>query len=537
MTPALSLRTRWMAATLLLLAFFLAFYRTAWVAEDAFITFRVIDNWIAGHGLRWNIDERVQVFTHPLWMFLLSPLVWLSSDPYWSSIGLSAALMLVFCLLCLKAMGGPHLRSLLALSTLLWCQAFVDYSSSGLENPLTHVLLVLFFIAWKTEHPHRVLRLSALSALLFLNRPDAVVLVAPALVASLAASRDKPAVLVRQFLPGLLPAVLWTLFSLFYFGSPVPNTAIAKVLNGLTAAQSAQQAWNLVVHAYEYDLPTLVTILAGLGFGLTRAALRPIAAGIALWFGYLVYVGGDYMAGRFLAGPLVFSILVLGTVGLSSLYTVTWALLLVASTGALHATVLSPISYQQRFVMPSGIANERGFYYQELGMRRVLEHHSWKLHPWFVEGDKLRKQPPAVYAKCNIGMTAFAAGSQATWIDPLALAEPFLARLPARSNSRVGHYERAFPEGFLTARATGSNTLAEPALQRLWTDIRLATSANLFSLERLASIKRLNLDKKLYVPEHFDRDAVGIPGHPVTSRSQTSCMGYPGEVQFTLRLQ
>ena len=34
----------------------------AWVADDAFITGRVIENLVAGHGLRWNTDERVQVF-------------------------------------------------------------------------------------------------------------------------------------------------------------------------------------------------------------------------------------------------------------------------------------------------------------------------------------------------------------------------------------------------------------------------------------------------------------------------------------------
>ena len=42
----------------------------AWVAEDAYITFRVIENAFSGYGLRWNIHERVQVYTHPLWMLL-----------------------------------------------------------------------------------------------------------------------------------------------------------------------------------------------------------------------------------------------------------------------------------------------------------------------------------------------------------------------------------------------------------------------------------------------------------------------------------
>ena len=40
-----------------------AFVRTAAVTEDAFITFRVIDNALHGYGLVWNAGERVQPYT------------------------------------------------------------------------------------------------------------------------------------------------------------------------------------------------------------------------------------------------------------------------------------------------------------------------------------------------------------------------------------------------------------------------------------------------------------------------------------------
>jgi hypothetical protein len=56
----------------LFLLYVLAFIRNAWICDDAYITFRTVDNFIQGYGLRWNIQERVQTYTHPLWMFLLS---------------------------------------------------------------------------------------------------------------------------------------------------------------------------------------------------------------------------------------------------------------------------------------------------------------------------------------------------------------------------------------------------------------------------------------------------------------------------------
>ena len=53
------------AATFFLLLLIL--YQTT-LTIDALITFRVIDNFVHGYGLRWNIAERVQAYTNPLWM-------------------------------------------------------------------------------------------------------------------------------------------------------------------------------------------------------------------------------------------------------------------------------------------------------------------------------------------------------------------------------------------------------------------------------------------------------------------------------------
>lgn len=49
------------------------FLANSWVGDDAYITFRGVDNFIHGFGLRWNPVERVQAFTSPLWLLFLSP--------------------------------------------------------------------------------------------------------------------------------------------------------------------------------------------------------------------------------------------------------------------------------------------------------------------------------------------------------------------------------------------------------------------------------------------------------------------------------
>ena len=52
-----------------LLLFMFVVLKNAWISDDAYISFRSIEQFYAGNGLRWNYDERVQVYTSPLWFF------------------------------------------------------------------------------------------------------------------------------------------------------------------------------------------------------------------------------------------------------------------------------------------------------------------------------------------------------------------------------------------------------------------------------------------------------------------------------------
>ncbi len=51
--------------------FLIVLIRTAWLSELSYLTLRTIEHAATGHGIRWNINERVQAFDHPLWMLLL----------------------------------------------------------------------------------------------------------------------------------------------------------------------------------------------------------------------------------------------------------------------------------------------------------------------------------------------------------------------------------------------------------------------------------------------------------------------------------
>ena len=55
---------------------------TAWLNDDAIFTIRTILNWLDGYGPVFNLGERVQAYTHPLWFFLLAFFLLVSNSIY-----------------------------------------------------------------------------------------------------------------------------------------------------------------------------------------------------------------------------------------------------------------------------------------------------------------------------------------------------------------------------------------------------------------------------------------------------------------------
>lgn len=514
---SLTAETPWAAITVVLL-FSIAFYRTAWVAEDAFITFRVIDNTLNGLGLVWNPGERVQAFTHPLWFGLLVVIIDIIGDPYFSALLLAYVLLLTTLIIFWQTLRTNTWLSLAPLLALLWSQSFIDYSSSGLENPLTHALIALFTWAWLNNR--QTLLLTVITAGLFLTRPDTIVLIAPAMTFHLWQTRQW-----KMAIFGALPAIVWVAFSLFYYGAPVPNTALAKVGTGLSIADRSLQAINYFAWTYTNDPVTLVILVFGIICGYLNKNTRLLTMGLLLFAIYLFYVGADYMGGRFFSAPVLLAALLIASYRDKKIFGFL-AIILISSAWHLNASLLAPTNYENK-TFSNDIADERGHYYQSLGLASVIRAGSWRRHPWYVES----ALPPGLYTRCTIGMAGYAGGPNIHWIDPLALTEPFLARLPSRNGSRVGHYERALPEGYLESLVTGQNRIADPGLNALYSDLKLAIHAPLLDPERAGAIWRLNTGFHRHAAANFNREAIGLPGRTVQSRSIFACHGILYDVE------
>jgi arabinofuranosyltransferase len=112
--------------------FFLLLIRTAWLDDDAYITFRTIDNFLNGYGLRWNTINRVQAYTHPLWMMVITPFAALTGEMYHSSLLASIGISLAAVGVMLRGVAGsPRPRSSCCRR---WRFSFVDYSTSDSES-------------------------------------------------------------------------------------------------------------------------------------------------------------------------------------------------------------------------------------------------------------------------------------------------------------------------------------------------------------------------------------------------------------------
>ena len=97
------------------------------MCDDAFITLRTVDNFTAGHGLTWNVAERVQAYTHPLWMFLLSAIYLVTREPFVTAIVLGLLVSVLAAGLVAFQSSRTLAGALIAVGLLSVSKAFVDY--------------------------------------------------------------------------------------------------------------------------------------------------------------------------------------------------------------------------------------------------------------------------------------------------------------------------------------------------------------------------------------------------------------------------
>ena len=180
-------RTIWLAVLLLGLlaaALHAQMYRGLFngtCIDDAYISFRYAENLAHGHGLVFNVGERVEGYSNFLWVMLLAPFVLLQDD-----ISQTASFLgLLFGLLALvvAARGLRHVLGVtspwalaLMLSLVAGSGYYAAWCISGLETGLYALLLTSAWAVYATaKSSSRWLLAAVVFALLALTRPEGVV--------------------------------------------------------------------------------------------------------------------------------------------------------------------------------------------------------------------------------------------------------------------------------------------------------------------------------------------------------------------------
>ena len=503
-----------------------AYVRTAAVTEDAFITFRVIDNALHGYGLVWNTGERVQVYTHPLWALLLLAFSAIGGNIFHTALALSLALTLV-CVALIARNAAGRWTAFWAVLALLFSEAFVEYSSAALENALAHALVAALVVAWArfTLETGRRAWVPALCAgLMVVTRHDFAVLVGPVTLVLLARTQGRDR--WHAWLAAALPLVLWSTFSIIYYGSPWPNSAYAKLNNGLSLTESFHAAEPHFRDLIKYDaVATLVIAVAAIR-GLLQGAwrMRPLALGLLFYVLYLGSAGGDYMGGRLFSTPFVMAVAMLAlSVRLRWWWNAPVWIVVTLALGLHRGWMVKDVHphAESRFM------SQHAWMYPYTGWLASTRRADFSNMPWGEQGLKARAEKHEVVAKCAVGLYGFNAGPGVHIVDPLAIGDGFLSRLPSKKPSYPGHFERAFPEGYLDTVTSATNQLRDPSLRVLYEKIRLIETGRWFDPTRLQAIWALNTgeDKKLAALAAYDPNATFAPGRAKNSTDRLSCMG------------
>lgn len=491
---------------LVLAAFTVVLLRTAWVCDDAYITFRSIDNFVNGYGLRWNISERVQPFTHPLWLIVMTPFYWLTGEAFVTSIVLSIGITLACLVVLHRRLVATPAGAVLIATTLIFSKAFVDYSTSGLENPLSHLLLILFAASFldAPASPRRAGLCALLAGLGYLTRPDSILIYLPALICLAVTLRNRRALLWMAL--GFVPVAVWEVFAILYYGFPFPNPAYAKLVNSATLNRLIhEQGFIYFLHSLNNDPVTLIATFIGLASAFIVRRTRPmlLAIGAILYLVYVFHIGGDFMSGRFFTIPLLVAAILLARLPWSWLppYAVYVPLTVICLAGSNN--LLRPFGqevYNETGIYDlTSVIDERSYYYPFSGLMRLNRFAEVPYFPTAEEARRLRVETTErrVVYRGDVGYRGYFGGPLIHVVDIYGLSNAFIARLPTNSISylRPGHILRNFPRDYMRSVEQEENVIRDRKLAECYDKLTLITSGPIWSWERMKAIYSMNFGK------------------------------------------
>jgi arabinofuranosyltransferase len=481
-------------------AFMAAGWAHRWIVDDGFIYLRVVQQVTSRNGPVFNEGERVEAFTSPLWLAILTiadvvtpvRLEWLAIG---AGVGLSgAAIVLV--------MAGARLlvrrhepRGLLIPFGAVVFMALVaswTFETSGLEIGLVFAWLggCWFVLARWAVSPARMPTLAAVVlGLGWLVRPELTIFSGVFLVVVLAVewrSGGRRDALRIAAAAAALP-LAYQVFRMGYYGSLVANPAVAKE----SSSTNWDRGWDYLVdfgEPYWLWVPAIILVLGGYvplvaGLRAVRAFRALAVIGMFLLAGlldtaYITSVGGDWMHARLLLPALFVFVAPVAVIPTTRRYVVGLALV---PWAFLATFVLRPpqldagASVASQFVLTSpGKVVVEDFGWGPEGPRQAWYageafYYSNGLAVDFrrVDLDTKPGYPLPTVALGGIGVASYAIGPEIHVIDLHGLSDTLAAHMISTPSmtylERKPGHEKVLPSVWLAALMTPDGTRPDPS--------------------------------------------------------------------------
>lgn len=454
----------------------------SWFSDDAFISFRYAQNLVAGHGLVYNVGERVEGYTNFLWTMLAALVIALDGDPvFWAYVaGVILALgILLLTYWIARQLLGPA-WALVAALIVATSQNMLIHTArgAGLETGLFTLLALgssLLYVRWWSGQRSVTAILCGFGfALASLTRPEGALLMGltilhlllimphglpgfnragsvitgaqpieqhslwPRIKQKWSVVRGPITSLLGVYLLIMVPYFLWRMS---YYGDWLPNTFYAKTGGGL------QQAWRGLEYTWQFMIsmggpfiliifvPVVInwwtTVKSWRGYFLLLVSAYSI---------YIIAVGGDHFRGARFFVPLIPWFAILMADGLAWIYR--WCI------QRAMMRLLAPVILAIGLLVFSGYALTRSMHFDYILRGQDESVWMWRELGWWMHDHANPGESIAV-----TGAGAIAYYSEHTTIDLLGLTEKYIARVEVENmGSGAAGHEKHAPEYVLQVR-------------------------------------------------------------------------------------
>lgn len=421
------------------------------ITDDAFILFRYVDHFLAGHGLVYNVGDRVEGYTSFLWAIVLAALSFPFPDPIIASklAGIASGLLCLFLVWKFSCfLFGRNAWALVAPVLLALDRTYAGWCTGGLETKLFTALIFAATSRAFCEHSADGKRLP-LAGLLFglatLARPEAPMYLATFVVWRVAVTRSlnirDNLWLGLTFLAVVAPHLLWRHD---YYGEWLPNTYYVKV-NGFYADWGLAYVW--LFFREQHLIPVIPALVVAALTGRRDATVSRAASFFAsllfMHFAYVIYIGGDTYEFRFVDAAIPW--MSIAAAGGAYRYRVSdgsgtiWrslatALVLLACLNQVLPTLRSLLQteYREEFATTWPIYA----YVEPLEWNKL-----WQSHVQISNWINKYKHPGDSLAVHAAGHIPYFTGLPT--LDLYGLNDKFVARLPILERGIPGHEKRA----------------------------------------------------------------------------------------------